>query len=1354
MRRRPFRVFLVLLALLAAAGIAAKFYLASRARPELVARLEAALGMHVQIASADVGLSGGSEIQDVQIFESKPAPPDGASNSQPAEKPWFRVDRIEADVSVLGLLSGSTNPHTIHLYGASVTLRFDKDDNLLTRLPSSSTSKTILPELILDGGKLTLEQEGRPPLVVEGIQGKLTPAAKGLTLAGTVTDPRWGKWKIGGTADPSTSGFTLTLDTAKADVTAEKLKSLPFISRAVWQQVMAEGTTPVHLTLGLSAVSTGSFHYKVELEPTATRVHVSSIDLDADNASGKVVIEDKLVTLASVTGRTAGGTIAVNGTLDFRPEPSALNLDVGVQNVEVRRLPRSWDLPEALDGKLTGKARVRLRLTEPVIQTDGSSGEGTVTGVSVLGLGNGSAQLFLHPGPGRIRFRPDPPPRKVALPVVPAELALLTLPPDAPQPEERASVASHALDRVAQGLGLLTKTLTDASGAAVRRLHEINKPRPPGKEPTYFEANLSLQDVDLAELVRRSKLVLPFAIAGRLSFQLNVGFPVDSPRDFKSYRFQGDARLSSLKIAGLEMANVRTRVRYANGILVLESLSGETPVPGAAPGTFEGTARYQVIPAGDLSALLRVQRLPAGVLFGLASGTGGAEGTLSGNLQFRAPGGRLDDPATWEGAAELRSDTLRASGLTLKGLSAIATLTRGTVSVNDLKGDLEGAAITGSGKLKLGAAYPFEASLAAPGIDLTFVQRVDPAFRPPVRIQGRVDFTTKLSGTLRPLAISASGTARGEDLLVESVRVSPLSFQYSLAADRVKLNDITAGLYGGTVVGSATLPLFASSGGGVSLRVSDVDARALSRDLPSLPVRLEGRVSGTASAKVTAATPARQRETTASVELSAPNLRVQGIPTDRVRASVTLQAGTGSYRLEGDVAGGTFKLEGELTPPSDAAPKGPSPAPGMSNAGTLRLRGVQLGRLVEALFPRRGYSPLRGTLDADLPFRFAGTDRLPTARGTFAVSGVRWGDATLADRLQGQIRSEADGIYLSEVSASIGGGDFHLSAGYRFVRGGRVYLNVDLFHVDVASLLAPFPQMAGLAEGPADLSIRLSGDGELRGSGRAVISRGRLLGAEVADWRVPVDFSFVPGVGGQLDVRDSSAQIAQGRAQGRVTVNWGDSARVEGNLRFFEADLHNLIGRDSQVSGYADGRLTGTLDFSSDDFRSADDLTANLAATLSQARASSLPVLEQAIPFLGLVGGGSATRFERGEVRGRLARGVFRVQRFSLTSSVMQLMLEGDVTLAGRINLEVTAGSGGAGVNSRGIQLLGVRLPALGPLPLALLVDATAFLANRIVHLRITGTLRDPIVRVEPTNLLSEEAIRFFLGRSGLPVTP
>ena len=87
-----------------------------------------------------------------------------------------------------------------------------------------------------------------------------------------------------------------------------------------------------------------------------------------------------------------------------------------------------------------------------------------------------------------------------------------------------------------------------------------------------------------------------------------------------------------------------------------------------------------------------------------------------------------------------------------------------------------------------------------------------------------------------------------------------------------------------------------------------------------------------------------------------------------------------------------------------------------------------------------------------------------------------------------------------------------------------------------------------------------------------------------------------------------------------------------------------------------------------------------------------------------------------------------------------------------RLDLDVTGGTGTLGVNPTFLQAIGLRIPAVGPIPVSLILEATALLSNRVVHLRITGTVRNPNVQVETAQLLAEEAVRFFVLQSGAPV--
>ena len=62
-----------------------------------------------------------------------------------------------------------------------------------------------------------------------------------------------------------------------------------------------------------------------------------------------------------------------------------------------------------------------------------------------------------------------------------------------------------------------------------------------------------------------------------------------------------------------------------------------------------------------------------------------------------------------------------------------------------------------------------------------------------------------------------------------------------------------------------------------------------------------------------------------------------------------------------------------------------------------------------------------------------------------------------------------------------------------------------------------------------------------------------------------------------------------------------------------------------------------------------------------------------------------------------------------------------------------------------------LRLPAAGPIPLTLLVQATTYLTSTSIRLIVGGTVRSPVIRIEPLSLLTEEAARFFLLRANAP---
>jgi translocation and assembly module TamB len=1359
-RRRLLLALAVLLVLVGTAFGAAKLYLASgRVTGQVQTRLQDMLGVPVEVGGADVGLTGDSSLVKLRVYE-----PESGSVS----RPWLEADGVQADVSALGLLGGAT-PRQVRVRNADVLLRFDPKGRLLTKMPTPKGGAGAMPEVLLDGGTLTLAQEGHPePMVIHGIHADLISGPGGFTLKGTIDDPYWGHWEAGGSLDTAEGAVRLELDSPPMKVTQEKLLDLPFVPAKVWQEFMAEGTTPVKFVLSFKAGAPG-VHYRVDLRPEDTTVEIPSIDLKATEASGGVVVEDEAVSLKDVKGRFAGGSLAVpGGDLDFRPTPALLKLRVEAQGVAISELPKSWGLHNTnpllrrLDGHLDGHADLRIAVGGGgPTRTDGSKGEGVVQGK--FGGGVLTVKLGMHGQGKRLRFNAPGGQAGVArfAPLVVAAFQ------EGPADGGASGSLPFPLDLLPETASAIARGVDRGTSAALRGLRRMTQPLPPGEQPTYVDVNLSVKDADLAKAAQQFGVKLPFPLAGKVSFNVQAGIPVDSARDVKLYRATGTAELKDFDIAGFQVSSARARVRLAGGVLTLEELRGETPAPrrpgrDAEPaGSFSGTARCQISPPGDLTASLTVDRVPLDAALARLPGAGrDSEGAGSGDVKLRAPADRLRDPAALEAGGSLRSDRLRVYGLTLRDTSAALSAERGVTRVSDFKTDLEGAPVTGSGDVRLSGQYPYRAQLALARGDLALLSRLAPDFRPPVTPAGSFSVSADLGGTLRPLAFTAVGTAGGKDVVVEGLRVDDLSLRWAAAGDRVKLTDVKARLYGGEVAGSAEVPVRASAPGGADLRVEGVDARALSQGVPGFPARLEGKVSGAVKGTLTAAAGGRPRALTSEIDLTARRMRLQGIPAERVKGTVTYRGGTGSYRLDGEVLGGTFKVEGDLkrraeAPAAPAPPQPPEPrepqGPGLSSEGILQLRNILIGRLADA-FRLPALAPLRGRLDLTLPFRVDEATGRPTGRGTFTVTGLRWRDATLGDVVRGEVRLTPRGVELGNVTGSFPDGVLRLSAGVGYGRYGRDYLRLELDHVEAAHLLAPFGVPADAVTGPVSLRLRTGGAGDYNGAGELVLTRGRVFGVEVAEWRLPFDFTYIRGDGGQLNVRDGTAAVAQGRALTRATLTWGYGTRLDGEVRFFDAEVRGLGNPGGELGNtFGAGRITGRLTFSADDLRSADDLTATLDATLRQAQATGFPVLQQLIPFLPL--GGSASTFTSGDIRGRLARGVFRLQRLTLANNNYSLFAEGNVTLQGRLDLLVVARTGGLGANSRGLALLGLRLPAVGPVPLGLIVDATAFLQNQVVRLRVNGTVRNPTVRVDLTGLLTQEAVRFFLGSTNLPIS-
>jgi uncharacterized protein involved in outer membrane biogenesis len=289
---------------------------------------------------------------------------------QSGDKPWAKIEHVEAELPLLKLLSGAAEAGQVHLHKMDVTLRFDAHNHLLTELPEKQGPLPALPPIHLDAGTLTIAQEGREPFHLANLAGLATSKNGKISFSGTVKDPTWGAWSVGITYDPESSVSQLTLKSTGVAVTQAMLSALPFVTPKTWVHVECAGNTSAEIAFR-NAPGGAKLHYRVVLEPSETQVRITDIDLRAEHAGGKVVIENGLVTLTDVSGQAADGKIATNATLDFRQPVYEHHFSVTAQNLDLHLLPKRWKILPTLRGRLTGTANLAVKISDGKHQTSG-----------------------------------------------------------------------------------------------------------------------------------------------------------------------------------------------------------------------------------------------------------------------------------------------------------------------------------------------------------------------------------------------------------------------------------------------------------------------------------------------------------------------------------------------------------------------------------------------------------------------------------------------------------------------------------------------------------------------------------------------------------------------------------------------------------------------------------------------------------------------------------------------------------------------------------------------------------------------------------------------------------------------
>jgi len=140
---------------------------------------------------------------------------------------------------------------------------------------------------------------------------------------------------------------------------------------------------------------------------------------------------------------------------------------------------------------------------------------------------------------------------------------------------------------------------------------------------------------------------------------------------------------------------------------------------------------------------------------------------------------------------------------------------------------------------------------------------------------------------------------------------------------RLELRNIEAQLWEGDIKGTANIPLGSAESWDTDLQLHAINLEHLVRAVPSVKVKVSGRVDGTAHGSFVAERPGQPRRPAAQIKLNAPQIRVQGIAVNHFEGVITYRGGEGKYELQGDTIAGPLHLESQLTPAATAVKNGP-----------------------------------------------------------------------------------------------------------------------------------------------------------------------------------------------------------------------------------------------------------------------------------------------------------------------------------------------------------------------------------------------------------------------------------------------
>jgi AsmA-like C-terminal region len=680
-----------------------------------------------------------------------------------------------------------------------------------------------------------------------------------------------------------------------------------------------------------------------------------------------------------------------------------------------------------------------------------------------------------------------------------------------------------------------------------------------------------------------------------------------------------------------------------------------------------------------------------------------------------------------------------AGTLSLEAEATFSTK-KGLLEIPELSVQLGGKPLTVHLGLNLFPPYAFEGGVDVSGWEIGDFLAFLPQVARPAPVSGVMTVKAEAKGALAPFQVRSEGAGHVEGLRVGVFSIGNVPMHWSTTPDAIVIEGVEAQPFDGRMRLTAQIPVAGNRPTQGRAVISGVDLSKLSALLPEGNLKLAGKVDGTMDFRV----PPGAAWLDANLSLAAPELTVQGIPADRLKAALSVRSGVATYDLSADSLGGKVRFRGDY--PLTATAK-------IDEANArFQFAAFKLSGLWRAWKLRGSLSQWDGlaAIDANLRTNRQGTNL--RAHGIAEVRDLNWRSGPPLGGLRGEVIITPEGWRVTALTGQLFGGPVNGEIWADTPKKGadRVGFEMRTEHASLTRIAAFQPKLARYVEGFGNLRMSGRFDESLRAEGEAFATEARFFSLPVAELHVPAELTYdATGGVGILRVRGLTARLGGGKMRSDARFQFGVGESFSADVALSALDLETLTRLLTDVRRPSGGKVSGRIHLSGTDPDDLKSLRGKVDLGLEGASLIELPVFREIDRLLGAARGGI---FDDGELRGVIADRRFSIEELTLTGRLAQIHSSGAVGFDGKLDLVAL-------VNSNQIiaetgQNLVALIPGLRNLE-GRSGEATrafsGFLSNRLLKIRVSGTLSNPQVSVDPGVVVSAAAVGFFSSVLRLP---